>query len=147
MSGKSFPQLQPEVLPGARHGPDGGEDGLLFYRAIAEHWVPLLKPGGLLAVEIGETQAEQVCTIFSAHPLENIRVCQDWAGLDRVVLAYTGAAGVWTGIWPVTAERSPLLQPIQAHTLLSRVKTTTAQPLRNFTAVISTACLLWLFPF
>ena len=74
---------------------DGGEDGLLFYRAIAEHWVPLLKPGGLLAVEIGETQAEQVCTIFSAHPLENIRVCQDWAGLDRVVLAvHAGAAGV-----------------------------------------------------
>ena len=88
-------QLQPEVLREPAMALDGGEDGLLFYRAIAEHWVPLLKPGGLLAVEIGETQAEQVCTIFSAHPLENIRVCQDWAGLDRVVLAvHAGAAGV-----------------------------------------------------
>ena len=43
---------------------DGGEDGLLFYRAIAEHWVPLLKPGGLLAVEIGVKRRRNRYALF-----------------------------------------------------------------------------------
>lgn len=81
-----LPRLQPEVLQEPPMALDGGEDGLLFYRAIAKLWVPLLKPGGILAVEIGETQAEQVCSLLAAHGLKNIRVCQDWSGLDRAVL-------------------------------------------------------------
>ena len=38
------------------------------------------------------------------------------------MLAVHAAAGGLTGIWPVTAERSPLLNPSKLATLLSRVK-------------------------
>ncbi len=78
--------LQPEVQREPELALNGGEDGLLFYRAIAGHWLPCLKPGGVLAVEIGETQGREVAALFSAQGLSHIRVLQDWAGLDRVVV-------------------------------------------------------------
>ena len=82
-----LPSLQAEVQQEPALALDGGRDGLLFYRAIVRLWAPLLKPGGILAVEIGETQAEEVRALFQAHGLEQISVHQDWAGLDRAVLA------------------------------------------------------------
>ncbi len=81
--------LQPEVRKEPALALDGGQDGLMFYRAIAEIWLPLLKPGGILAVEIGEDQGPAVKSIFSAHGLTDIKTLRDWAGLDRVVTAKT----------------------------------------------------------
>lgn len=82
-----IPELQPEVLLEPRLALDGGGDGLAFYRAIAGKWVPLLRPGGLLGVEIGESQGEEVREIFEKCGLREIEVIQDLAGLDRVVVA------------------------------------------------------------
>lgn len=82
-----LPGLQAEVRKEPRLALDGGTDGLVFYRAIAKLWSPLLKPGGILAVEIGETQARDVCGIFASHGLEHLEVFPDWSGLDRAVLA------------------------------------------------------------
>ncbi len=79
--------LQPEVRREPALALDGGEDGLIFYRAIVRRWTPLLRPGGLLGVEIGETQAKDVAALFSAQGLLDIQVLQDLSGLDRVVLA------------------------------------------------------------
>ena len=39
---------------------DGGEDGLKFYRGIIKHWKTVLRPGGLLIMEVGEGQAKTV---------------------------------------------------------------------------------------
>lgn len=78
--------LQPEVQKEPSLALDGGKDGLLFYRAIAELWLPLLKKGGVLGVEIGDTQADEVLRLFSSHGLKSISVCKDWAGLDRAVV-------------------------------------------------------------
>lgn len=81
--------LQLEV----RHEPvtalDGGEDGLDFYRAIAEKWLPFLKPGGLVAVECGETQAQSIAALFSDE-CENISIVRDFDGIERYVLAEKG---------------------------------------------------------
>ena len=77
--------LQEEVQREPREALDGGEDGLRFYRAIAEHWVTLLKPGGLLAVEVGEGQARDVAELFRQAGLCNLRFAQDFNGIDRVV--------------------------------------------------------------
>lgn len=77
--------LQPEVLGEPALALDGGPDGLVFYRAIVELWLPLVRPGGVVGVEIGESQGDQVRELFTRAGLEDIRVTQDWSGLDRVV--------------------------------------------------------------
>ncbi len=81
---KEISGLQEEVRREPCEALDGGEDGLLFYRAIAKIWLPKLKPGGIAAVEIGEEQEQAVAELFN-EMLTNLRVLQDFSGLDRVV--------------------------------------------------------------
>lgn len=84
-----LPGLQEEVQKEPSLALDGGEDGLVFYRAIAKLWAPKLRPGGVLAVEIGEEQAEAVSALFAEAGI-SCRTEQDFNGLDRVI---HGAAG------------------------------------------------------
>ena len=74
--------LSPELRREPPQALLGGADGLAFYRAIREKWLPLLKPGGTLALEIGWKQAEAVCGIFAPY---SPRVRKDYGGNDRVV--------------------------------------------------------------
>ena len=46
-----------------------------------------LRPGGMLAVEIGETQSAAVAALFQNAGLSDIRIHRDMAGLDRAVSA------------------------------------------------------------
>lgn len=78
-------ELQREVRREPDAALDGGPDGLKFYRAIAEIWVPVLKPGGVLAVEVGEGQAPAVRKMFEAAGLEEIGTEKDFNGIERVV--------------------------------------------------------------
>ena len=64
---------------------DGGEDGLLFYRAIADIWIPKIKTGGIVAVEIGEGQETDVARIFSNAGIEQIQFEKDSGNIIRVV--------------------------------------------------------------
>lgn len=64
---------------------DGGPDGLLFYREILKYWKPLLRPGGWLLFEVGETQAADVEYLMRASGLRGIGFAKDTAGYDRVV--------------------------------------------------------------
>ena len=63
----------------------GGEDGLLFYRAILTHWLPLLVPGGLLAVECGKGQGERVALMLEQAGLDHVEIKQDFNRIGRVV--------------------------------------------------------------
>ena len=63
---------------------DGGTDGLEFYRALTEKWLPRLAPGGLLACECGEGQARKIAAMFA--PLKT-EVVKDFNGVERIVLA------------------------------------------------------------
>ena len=81
-----LPTLQPEVQKEPALALDGGEDGLLFYRAIAALWVPKVKPGGVVAVEIGEEQGEAVVELLRLAGVEGPTVLKDWAGLPRCVI-------------------------------------------------------------
>ena len=76
--------LQAEVQKEPHTALDGGADGLDFYRAIAAHFLPLLKAGGYIAVEIGEGQVEAVKEIFSS--LQCIKVIEDYNNIARVVM-------------------------------------------------------------
>ena len=79
--------LQKEVQREPKMALDGAEDGLLFYRTIAEHWCEKLSPNGFVAVEVGIGQAEDVAALFTAQGLENTEIYPDLAGIPRVVLA------------------------------------------------------------
>ena len=62
----------------------GGEDGLDFYKKIINDANCFLKPKGILAFEVGHTQAQDVSKIMEAE-FENIKIKKDYAGIDRVV--------------------------------------------------------------
>ena len=66
---------------------DGSEDGLLFYRTIAEHWCEKLAANGFCAVEVGVGQAQDVVALFTAYGLENTEILTDLGGVQRVVVA------------------------------------------------------------
>ena len=67
---------------------DGGEDGLDFYRIIAEEAGAHIKEGGYLALEIGCEQADTVRNLLSrSEEYGRIGVIKDLAKLDRVVIA------------------------------------------------------------
>ena len=80
--------LEPEVRD---HEPrlalDGTEDGLKFYRILAEKGSCHLKPGGSIYMEIGFDQAEAVEAMFAGYGFEDVATIKDLAGLDRVVRA------------------------------------------------------------
>lgn len=64
---------------------DGGEDGLIFYRSIVEHWTPFLAPGGRMCFEVGIGQADSVLRIMRAGGYGDIQIIKDLNGIQRVV--------------------------------------------------------------
>ncbi len=77
--------LQTEVKDYEPHiALDGGADGLIFYRRIAKIAPELLSENGLIAMEIGYNQAEQVVELLKNN-FDNIQVIKDLGGNDRVV--------------------------------------------------------------
>lgn len=85
---EEIPSLMEEVRD---HEPwlalDGHEDGLFFYRRIAQECLPYLKKGGRLYLEIGYDQGGSVPEILEEQGFSYIKVVKDLAGLDRVVKA------------------------------------------------------------
>ena len=70
---------------------DGSEDGLLFYRKLAEESGRYLVPGGSLLLEIGYDQGADVSKLLEQAGFKDIHVKKDLAGLDRVVYAVKAA--------------------------------------------------------
>lgn len=62
---------------------DGGEDGLEFYRRIARDVKSYLTKGGMLIMECGEGQTNEILQIFSKR--DYAIVLKDLAGVDRFV--------------------------------------------------------------
>jgi release factor glutamine methyltransferase len=66
----------------------GGADGLDIVRAIITRSPARLTGSGLLALEIGMTQAAEVSAAIEAtSSFENVKVIRDLAGRDRIVTA------------------------------------------------------------
>ncbi|MDF2537891.1 MAG: hypothetical protein K0S76_912 [Herbinix sp.] len=78
--------LMPEVKD---HEPllalNGADDGLEFYRLIAEASKKHLKEKGLIFFEIGYNQGAEVKEILAKEGFYNIEIIKDLSGLDRVV--------------------------------------------------------------
>lgn len=67
----------------------GGADGLDFYRRLCAEAPAMLLAGGFMAFEVGIHQAEAVANLALEHPLiERTEIIKDYAGIDRVVVAW-----------------------------------------------------------
>ncbi len=86
--------LAPEV---ARYDPNmalsGGADGLVAYRSLVPQAARLLAPGGILALEVGAGQADEVEQLLGAGGFLGLCRARDLTGTDRCVLA-TSKAGI-----------------------------------------------------
>ena len=65
----------------------GGEDGLDFYRSIAEKYADALKPGGYLCFEFGMGQGDDVCKILETNGYTILERTKDYNQIERAVLA------------------------------------------------------------
>lgn len=92
IASEEIPSLMEEVR---EHDPlmalDGGKDGLYFYREIIKQAGDYLYPGGMLFFEIGCGQAADVSGYMRQAGYQDITICKDLSGLDRVV------SGVYKG--------------------------------------------------
>ena len=68
----------------------GGDDGLLFYRAIVKNYTSALKPGGYLCFEFGMGQGDAVCEILQKNGYTVLERVQDFNERERAVLAQYG---------------------------------------------------------
>jgi len=68
---------------------DGGADGLEAYRLIAANSAEYLVEGGVVAVEIGHDQREDVTYLFGESGFEAISYHRDLGGNDRVIVFKT----------------------------------------------------------
>ena len=65
---------------------DGGADGLEFYRRIAEKVTRYLVRGGMLIVECGEDQAQEVIKIFKTKSrCDYTMIVRDLEGVARII--------------------------------------------------------------
>lgn len=86
VSAEEYCQCAPEIFREPSMAFLGGQDGLDFYRRLAEETRSLLNPQGKLLMEIGWNQADAVCEIFQMKGFET-QVFPDLAGRDRVIIA------------------------------------------------------------
>lgn len=78
--------LQPEVRDfEPRLALDGGEDGLDFYRTIAAQAPEYLREGGMLLLEVGEGQAQQVRVMLEDR--FDVTVLKDYDRIERMIRA------------------------------------------------------------
>jgi len=65
----------------------GGDDGLKFYRAIAENYRSALNPGGYLCFEFGMGQGDAVCQILEMNQYTILERSRDYNDRERAVIA------------------------------------------------------------
>ena len=89
VSDAEYEMLMPEVKD---HEPalalKAGAEGLDIYERLIGEAPDHLADGGILALEIGCSQAAAVTALMEAAQFVEIKVVKDLAGLDRVVIGY-----------------------------------------------------------
>ncbi len=84
-----------ELAPEIRHyeprpALDGGPDGLMLIRGLLAAATPHLRPRGAILLEIGAGQGQAAMSLARQHFASGeIRLHQDYAGLDRLVVIQT----------------------------------------------------------
>ena len=76
--------LAPELKAEPSAALDGGEDGLLFYRAMLRNGKKNLRDGGFFLFEIGFDQGEAIRLLSAEAGFATCRIVKDLSGNDRV---------------------------------------------------------------
>lgn len=66
---------------------DGGESGLDFYERYLSDALNVLKPGGAVFFEIGESQGEALRSLFLSYGFSDVKIEKDYSGHDRYASA------------------------------------------------------------
>jgi release factor glutamine methyltransferase len=70
----------------------GTDDPLHYYRRMAAEATPLIRPGGILGVEVGAGQAEAVEELFVQAGLTRVSRHRDHQGYERTLVAETATS-------------------------------------------------------
>lgn len=84
---REIASLQKEVQKEPFMALDGGADGYDFYRVLAQKWLPFVSENGLIAVECGEGQADEISKMFSSH-CKDTQIINDFNSIPRIVAAF-----------------------------------------------------------
>lgn len=84
LTAQDMRELQTEVRFEPETALAGGEDGLDYYLRMIPLWSARLKPGGMLAAEIGMGQQDDVMRIFEEYGMA-ARYEKDMCGVIRVI--------------------------------------------------------------
>lgn len=87
LTAEEMADLQLEVQKEPTMALDGGSDGLFFYRELTARYRKFLKPGGMMAYEIGMGQEKAVSEIFLQNGLDSVCQIKDFHGIIRVITA------------------------------------------------------------
>lgn len=66
---------------------DGGTDGLHFYRIISERAPKFLNKGGMLFLECGIGQAEEIKNMLISSGFSQVEIIKDYENIDRIIKA------------------------------------------------------------
>ena len=88
-------QLAPEVRDyEPQLALDGGEDGLAFYRRIAQEAADFMRPGSYLLLEVGDGQSAAVADLLTrSERLTEVRIRPDLNQIPRIVVAQLAVHG------------------------------------------------------
>ncbi len=86
--------LSAEVRKEPRGALDGGPDGLVLIRKIAAEALGRLVPGGLLAIEIGETQGPAVLALLQQHGYAEAAIEKDLERRERFAVGRARPDGI-----------------------------------------------------
>lgn len=82
--------LEPEVLHDPEMALFGGPDGLDLIRPFCAECSAFLKPGGLVALEVGYDQGDGVLELLKQAGLTDLQLAEDLNGIPRFPLARKG---------------------------------------------------------
>ena len=88
LTAEEMQHLQPEVAQEPAMALEAGDDGLVFYRALAQHYRDALRPGGALVLEIGWQQRQAVMELLAGNGWADIECRRDYGGNDRCIISH-----------------------------------------------------------
>ena len=85
---KEYKCLERELFFEPKNAFLAGEDGLDFYRIIAENSARYLNPKGILLLELNANISLQIADLFNDFLF--VKIIKDYSGLDRILIAQNG---------------------------------------------------------